>query len=129
MTSYGSKHTPGELRLLKQVREVFDGQRKKKGGAEEAVRDLRICRASFYKYAKGEDLPRVEVLKAAEEKWGVKWELLDLSQITEKKEIPSPEQYVLSFLQEVRNHDVQIRKIGPKGQRVLQVTLNIRFSG
>src|SRR5437763_16655880 len=113
MKRYGSKHTPGELRLLNQVRDVFDEQKKKKNGAKEAVKDLRICRASFYKYARGEDLPRVEVLKAAEEKWGVKWELLDLSQMTEQKEVSSPEQYVLSYLQEVRNEDVQIKKIGP----------------
>jgi hypothetical protein len=129
MKKYGSNHTPGELHLLKQVHEVFDAQRKRKNGAKEAIKDLRICQASFYKYARGEHLPRVEVLKAAEEKWGVKWELLDLSQMTEKKEVSSPEQYVLSFLREVRNEDVQITKIGPKGERVLQVTLNIRFPG
>jgi hypothetical protein len=129
MKRYGFKHTPGELRLLKQVHDVFDAQRKKKDGAREAVKDLRICRASFYKYARGEDLPRVEVLKAVEEKWGVKWELIDLSQMTEQKKVSSPEQYVLSFLEEVRNEDVQIKKIGPKGEKVLQVTLNIRFPG
>src|ERR1022692_757272 len=38
-------------------------------------------------------------------------------------------QYVLSFLQEVRAEDVEIAKIGPKGERVLQVLLNIRFPG
>ena len=46
-----------------------------------------------------------------------------------KKEISSPEQYVLSFLQEVRTEDVEIAKIGPKGERILQVLLNIRFPG
>jgi hypothetical protein len=130
MKRRGAKHTPGELHLLKQVATVFTIQKNKKNGAKEAVRQLGISRASFYKYARGEDLPRVEILKAVEERWdGVKWELLDLSQMTEKKEVGTPEQYVLSFLQEVRSDDVKIKKIGPKGERTLQVTLNIRFPG
>jgi ACT domain-containing protein len=128
MKKRGSKHTPGELHLLKQVAAVFTIQKNKKDGAKEAVSQLGISRASFYKYARGEDLPRVEVLRAVEERWdGVKWELLDLSQITVKKEVSSPEQYVLSFLQEVKSDDVEIKKIGPKGEKILQVTLNIRF--
>jgi len=32
----------------------------------------------------------------------------DVSEITERKEVSSPEQYVLSFLQEVRPEDVEI---------------------
>lgn len=89
-----------------------------------------ISLASFYKYASGDDLPRMEALRAAQEKWKeVKWDLIDVSQFTERKEISSPEQYVLSFLQEVRTEDVEIAKIGPKGERVLQVLLNIRFPG
>lgn len=128
MKRRGAKHTPGELHLLRQVKKVFSEKRDKK--LVKAVMDeLKICRASFYKYARGEDLPRMEVLRAAKEKWKVDWELIDVSQITETKPIESPEQYVLSFLQEVRNEDVQITKIGPKGERVLQVTLNIRFPG
>lgn len=69
----------------------------------------------------------MEVLRAAKEKWKVDWELIDVTRITEKKPIESPEQYVLSFLQEIRNEDVQVTKIGPKGEKILQVTLNIRF--
>jgi hypothetical protein len=53
--------------------------------------------------------------------------MIDVSQIIDKKELSSPEQYVLSFLQEVRTEDVEIAKIGPMGERVLQVLLNIRF--
>jgi hypothetical protein len=72
----------------------------------------------------------MEVLRDAQEKWeGVRWDLIDVSQITKKKKITSPEQYVLSFLQEVRTEDVEIGKIGPKGERILQVLLNIRFPG
>ena len=127
MKTRGRKRTPGEIHLLAQVRKVFKAK-KDKGEARQAAKDLNISLASFYKYANGEDLPRMEVLRDAQEKWeGVKWDLIDVSQITKKKKIASAEQFVLSFLQEVREEDVQVAKIGPKGARVLQVLLNINF--
>jgi hypothetical protein len=126
----GRRHTPGEKQLMSQVARVFSAKLEEKGGAKKAAKDLGISLASFYKYASGGDLPRMEVLRDAQEKWaGVKWDLIDVSQITKKKKITSPEQYVLSFLQEVHTEDVEIAKIGPKGERVLQVLLNIRFPG
>lgn len=130
MKRRGRKHTPGEMQLMLQVARVFSAKLEEKGGAKKAAKDLGISLASFYKYASGGDLPRMEVLREAQEKWaGVKWDLIDVSQITKKKKITSPEQYVLSFLHEVRTENVEIAKIGPKGERVLQVLLNIRFPG
>jgi hypothetical protein len=129
MKRRGPKHSPGEKHLMAQVAKVFTSKRKEKGGAKKTAKELGICLSSFYKYAAGDDLPRMEVLRAAQQKWGVKWDLIDVSQLAEKKELSSPEQYVLSFLQEVRTEDVEIAKIGPKGERVLQVLLNIRFPG
>jgi hypothetical protein len=111
------------------VRRVFK-EKKDEGQAKQAAKDLNISLASFYKYAAGDDLPRMEVLREAQDKWeGVKWDLIDVSEITRKRKIASPEQYVLSFLREVREEDVKIAKIGPKGERILQVLLNIRFPG
>lgn len=129
MKKRGPRHSPGEKHLMVQVAKVFSLRKKEKGGAKRTAKELGISLASFYKYAAGDDLPRMEVLRAAQQKWGVKWDLIDVSQIVEKKELSSPEQYVLSFLQEVRTEDVEIAKIGPKGERVLQVLLNIRFPG
>ena len=130
MNKRGRKHTPGEEHLMRQVAKVFSAKLEEKGGAKKVAKDLDISLASVYKYASGGDLPRMEVLRDAQEKWaGVKWDLIDVSQITKKKNITSAEQYVLAFLQEVRTEDVEIAKIGPKGERVLQVLLNIRFSG
>jgi hypothetical protein len=130
MKRRGRRHTHGEEHLMEQVAKVFTAKKEQEGGARKAASDLGISLASFYKYAAGQDLPRMEVLRDAQQKWkGVKWDLIDVSQITKKKNITSPEQYVLSFLQEVRTEDVEIAKIGPKGERVLQVLLNIRFPG
>jgi hypothetical protein len=126
----GRKHSPGEKHLMAQVAKVFTAKKKEKGGAKKAAKELGISLASFYKYAAGQDLPRMEVLRDAHEKWkGVEWDLIDVSQITTNREIASPEQFVLSFLQEVREEHVEIARIGPKGDRVLQVLLNIRFPG
>jgi hypothetical protein len=114
---------------MAQVAKVFSAKRDEKGGAKKAAGDLGISLASFYKYAAGDDLPRMEVLRDAQLKWkGVKWDLIDVAEITKKKKIESPEQYVLSFLQEVQEKDVEIVKIGPKGERVLQVLINIHFA-
>ena len=130
MGKRGRKHTPGEDHLMRQVAKVFSARKEQEGGAKKAAGDLGISLASFFKYAAGQDLPRMEVLRDAQQKWkGVRWDLIDVSQITNKKKITSPEQYVLSFLQEVRTEDVEIAKIGPKGERILQVLLNIRFPG
>jgi hypothetical protein len=130
MAKRGPRHSPGERLLMAQVAKVFSAKRKERGGARRAADDLGISLASFYKYAAGEDLPRMEVLRDAQLKWaGVKWELIDVTEITKKKKIASPEQYVLSFLREVHEKDVEIVKIGPKGERVLQVLINIRFAG
>jgi predicted transcriptional regulator len=126
----GRKRTPGEKQLMLQVAKVFSAKLEEKGGARKVAKDLGVSLASVYNYASGGDLPRMEVLRDAQEKWaGVKWELIDVSQITRKKKITSPEQYVLSFLQEVRTEDVEVAKIGPRGERILQVLLNIRFPG
>jgi len=126
----GRRHTPGEKHLMAQVAKVFSARLEEKGGAKKAATDLGISLASFYKYAAGQDLPRMEVLRDAQAKWqGVKWDLIDVSEITKAKKITSPEQYVLSFLQEVHEENVQVAKIGPKGERTLQILLNIRFPG
>jgi hypothetical protein len=126
----GPRHTPGETHLMAQVAKVFSAKLAEKGGAKKAAKDLGISLASFYKYAAGSDLPRMEVLRDAQSLWKeVKWDLIDVSEITTRKKIASPEQYVLSFLQEVREENVEIARIGPKGERTLQVLLNIRFPG
>jgi hypothetical protein len=127
---HGRRHSHGELHLMTQVAKVFSAKKKEKGGARRASKELGICLSSFYKYAAGQDLPRMEVLRDAQQQWkDVKWDLIDVSDITKTKKIASPEQYVLSFLKEVHEKDVEIARIGPKGERVLQVLLNIRFPG
>ena len=98
MKKRGRRHTPGEEHLMRAgCQGVYGKDRTEKGGARKAASDLgnqscvvlQIC-------LQDKDLPRMEVLRHAQEKWkGVKWDLIDVSQITKKKKITSPEQYVL----------------------------------
>ena len=126
MKTRGRRHTPGEKQLLQQVAEVFK-KKKQELGAKRAAKELNICVASFYNYAAGTDLPRMEVLRDAQVKWGVKWKLVDPSEVLRLREVHSPEQYVLSFLDALREEDVEVAKIGPEGKNALKVTLKIRF--
>jgi hypothetical protein len=127
LKSRGRTHSPVEKRLMKQVRDVFDRKRRDVG-AKQAASQLNVSLASFYNYAAGKDLPRLEVLRDAQEKWGIKWELIDPSEILRTRKVSTAEQLAFAFLDAVRQEDVEITKIKPKGKSVLQILLQIRFS-
>ena len=102
-------------------------------GAREAAKQVGASLASFYNYVAGSDLPRMEVLKKAKEKWGIKWDLIDPAEIVRSQKVQSPQQYVLSFLEALREEDIEISKVtpskrDPQKESVLQITLKIRFS-
>jgi len=122
----GRKHSPGEKRLMHQVAEEF-GKKKEELGARKAAKELSVCLASFYNYVAGTDLPRMEVLEEAREKWGIKWDLIDPAEILRKKKVGSTEQFVFSFIDAVRKEDVEVSRIGPEGTTVLEVRFRIRF--
>jgi hypothetical protein len=121
------KRTPGEEQLLKQVKEVFSKKKTDPGGAKKAAKELNICLASFYKYAAGTDLPRTEVLRDANKKWGVKWDLVDVSEVIRTQKIRTIQQLEFSFLHALREEDVEIIQIGPVGQTMLEVKLRIHL--
>jgi hypothetical protein len=122
----GRRHSPGEKRLMQQVAEEF-GKKKKELGAKEAAKALNVCLASFYNYLAGTDLPRIETLDDAREKWGIKWDLIDTEEMLRKKRVDSAEQFVFSFIDAVRKEDVEVSRVGPQGSTVLEVRFRIRF--
>jgi hypothetical protein len=71
---------------MAQVAKMFKEKRDAKL-AKSVSSELGICLASFYKYARGEDLPRPEVLRAAKERWGVAWDLIDSNYGEENRRI------------------------------------------
>ena len=127
MKTRGRRHTPGEQQLMQQVAEVFT-KKKQELGAKGAAKVLNVCVASFYKYCAGKDLPRMEVLRDAQEKWRIEWKLVNPSEVLRARKLRSPEQYVLSFIDALREDNVEVTKIGPAGKTDLKVTLKIRFT-
>jgi hypothetical protein len=123
----GPKRTPGERELLKQVAEEFSKKWKEFGTAAEAAKELGINPKSFYKYAHGDDLPRIEVLRAAQRKWNVRWKFFDQSALFKNAKPAVPEQLLLPLLQSVRQEDIEI-EILPGTESSLQVRLKINFS-
>lgn len=123
----GARHTYAERQLMKQVATVFSARKHEKGGARRAARELKISLASFYNYAGGKDLPRMEVLRDAQELWDIKWDLINPAEILRTREVQDVEQLVLAFLDSVRQKDVTVAKIERGGKNTLRVALEIRF--
>ena len=128
MKRRGPKRTPGEKELLKQVAEVFSEKWKEFGTATRAAKDLGINPKSFYKYANGEDLPRIEVLRAAQRRWkNVRWKFFDQFTLFRNAKPVVPQQLLLPLIQSVRQEDIEI-EILPGTESSLQVRLKINFS-
>lgn len=127
MKTRGRKHSPGEKSLMAQVAEVFT-KKKEELGAKRAAKALGIKLPSFYNYAAGTDLPRMEVLMRAHKKWGVRWRHIDPSEFLRTRKVQSAEQLAFSFLEAVREQDVEVVKVGLEGKSILRVALKIRFS-
>jgi hypothetical protein len=128
MKRRGPKRTPGEKELLKQVADVFSEKWKEFGTATRAAKELGINPKSFYKYAHGEDLPRIEVLRAAQRKWkDVRWKFFDPSTLFGNAKPVVPQQLLLPLIQSIRQEDIEI-EILPGTESSLQVRLKINFS-
>jgi hypothetical protein len=112
--------------LLKQVSEVFKAKLVELG-AEQAAKELEVCLASFYKYVAKKNVPDMDVLRTAAEKWGVKWKYLDPSELVRPVKMKSPEQLVFSFLSTMDEEDIEVIEVAPDGKSSLQVVLKIRF--
>jgi hypothetical protein len=123
----GSRHTYAEKLLMAQVASEFS-EKKKEVGAREAARDLGVSVPSFYNYAAGTDLPRMEVLRKAHKKWGIHWKHIDSSQFVASMKLESPKQFALPFLDAVLKKDVKVAKIEREGKNILRIALKIRFS-
>jgi len=133
LPNHQPKKRPGRKRpadaelLISQVKVEFKKRIDKPGGAKRAATELGVCVASFYNYVRGKSLPDFEVLRTAHEKWGIKWKYIDTSEVLRVRNVRSPKQYVFSFLDALREEDVKVVEIGPRGESVLQVVLKIRF--
>lgn len=127
MKRLGPKHTFAEKLLMKQIAEEFTA-RKTKLGAREAAKQLGVSLASFYNYAAGSDLPRVEVLRTAHRKWNIKWDLIDTSTLLKAAKPISAQQLLLPLIRSVREEDVEVIEVVGGNDSSLRVMLKIRFA-
>jgi hypothetical protein len=121
----GRKRPAGAKHLLAQVSKVFKAK-KDAVGAKKAAEQLGICLASFYKYVNGENVPDIDVLRAATDKWGIKWEYLDPYEILSRKKMKTPEQMVFSFLAAMKEDDIEVIEVSPDGS-TLQIVFKIKI--
>ncbi len=113
---------------MKQVADEFTKKWRKFGTVTKAARALGINPKSFYKYAHGTDLPRVEVLLAAHQKWGIEWDLIDTSVLFRRLKPSTQEQLVLPLIQSIREEDIEVIEVVSGSDSCLSVKLKIRFS-
>jgi transcriptional regulator with XRE-family HTH domain len=126
----GRKRPADAELLLSQVKEEFGKKRVELGSVKKAAAKIGVKPSSFYKYLKGETVPDMQVLRNATNEWGIKWKYLDPSEILSKRKrkVRSAKQFVFTFLEAMREQDIEIVRVGPQRHNILQVTLNIRFS-
>jgi transcriptional regulator with XRE-family HTH domain len=111
--------------VISQVKAEFHKQMDRLGGAKEAADQLGVCRASFYKYLKGETLPDFEVLRKAHNVWGIKWKYIDTSEILPIRRVQTPEQAVFSFLRAMNEDSVEITQVGTEGATTFNIKLKV----
>lgn len=128
MKRLGPRHTYAEKLLMKQVAAEFTKKWKELGSGKKAAEELGVNLKSFYKYAHGTDLPRVEVLRAAHKKWKIDWNLIDTSALFRAAKPISAEQLLLPLIRSIREEDVEVIEVVPAGDSTLRVMLRIKFT-
>jgi hypothetical protein len=121
----GRKRPADAELLLGQVSEVFKAK-KEELGIEKARRQVKVCLSSYYKYMRGENVPDIDVLRAATNEWGIKWKHLDPYEILKRRKVDSAKQLVFSFLSEVKENDIEVVHVEPNGA-VLQIVFKIKI--
>ncbi len=126
--------TTAEKLLLAEISKklyALMGDRKWKRVAT-AARELKVSRASMYNYLKKNDLASFEVLKRIHDEWGVEFEYLNFG-AQAKTHAPSeaehPRQFILPFIEGVRETDIRIIRAKSVRPDTLQLTISIKFAG
>lgn len=70
----------------------------------------------------------MEVLRNAQERWGIKWQYVDPSAVLLARRFKSAEQLLLPYIRSVQPEDVEVVGVGAGRDSCLHVTLRIRFT-
>ncbi len=126
MKSRGRKRPADANLLMQQVSAAFEAK-KNELGAERAAKQIRVCKASFYKYIAKRNVPDIDVLRRATDEWGIKWKYLDPYEVLRTVKAKSPEQLVFSFLDAMDEDNIEVTDVTPDGKSVLRISLRIRI--
>ncbi len=90
---------------------------------------LKISPASFYNYRNKTNLAGYEVLKRAHDLWGWNFEYIDFGERSAKapSETEAPRQYVLPFIENVHESDIQVIRAKAVKPDTLLLTVQIKF--
>lgn len=90
---------------------------------------LKISLASFYNYRNKTNLASYEVLKRAHDLWGWNFEYMDFGEPSAKapSETEAPRQYVLPFIENVHESDIQVIRAKAVKPDTLLLTVQIKF--
>src|SRR5271165_1315568 len=112
------------VEISKKLYALMDQQGWKTGGA--AARKLKISPASMYNYLKKDDLASFEVLRRIHDEWGVDFQYLNFGTTPRRRgpsEADQPRQYILPFIEGVREGDIQIIQTKSVKPDTLQLTI------
>ena len=122
--------TTAEKLLMSEFSEKLDARLGEKGwNARRVAKELSISLASVYNYWHKTDLPGYEVLKRTHDLWGWKFKHIDFAESSARapSETEEPRQYVLPFIRNIHESDIQVVRAKPVKPDRLELTVQIRF--
>ena len=125
-----ARTTAEKLLMTEFSEKLSDKMKDEHWNAKRTAKELSISLASFYNYRNKTDLPSYEILKRAHDRWDWNFEFIDFSQRSAKapSETEQPRQYVLPFIENVHEGDIQVIRAKAVKPDSLVLTLQIRFA-
>jgi len=125
--------TPEDEAFMRRVAKEFSRARAQaldKGlSVEEFVATLGVTRAAFHKYVNLKSIPSLRVLNRARRYWGVDVNYGKLGSQYVKTAKKDPRQMEFHFpIAEVSPDQIQIKRFSPKGEKSVELVININFS-
>src|SRR5258707_13291445 len=104
---------------------------KEGGDKRTAAKKLGVCLASFYNYLNQDDLASYDIFRKTHDAWKFQFKHLDFGE--RQHAAPAVEeytrQYVLPFIESVRENDIEVVRTKSVRSDTLQLTINIKFAG
>jgi hypothetical protein len=125
--------TTAEKLLMAEMSTQLYAKMKKEGwNKKKAARELGVCLASLYNYLNQNDLASYDIFKKTHDAWKFQFKHLDFGakqRATPALQEEYARQYVLPFIESVRENDIEVVRAKSVKSDTLQLTINIKFAG